>query len=251
MGDESPWSTLFWVVAVVLMAWFVLSVQIPAIETDARVRAQLKSEAAAPQQGATKSRISTEQAALIAKHELAPGLTREAAIDVIGNDVGSWSDTGWVVEIDDGLGYGGMAWIDSRMTPEMVTASWGAPDATREGGLGLEYTYRQPPYGEVQVQFSRYAENVCIIVNTEPTAAYFRKHFPTWTDTQCEMVTARKIVLGMTTELARASWGQPTDINRSVGSWGVHEQWVYRPALSSGSSTYLYFENGILTSWQD
>lgn len=54
----------------------------------------------------------------------------------------------------------------------------------------------------------------------------------------------RKIWIGMTDELAIESWGKPNDINRSVGSWGVHEQWVY-------SSTYLYFENGILTSWQD
>jgi hypothetical protein len=48
----------------------------------------------------------------------------------------------------------------------------------------------------------------------------------------------------MTDEMVRLSWGSPRDINRSVGSWGVHEQWVYY-------SSYLYFENGILTSWQD
>ena len=52
------------------------------------------------------------------------------------------------------------------------------------------------------------------------------------------------IWLGMTTEIARLSWGEPNDINKSVGSWGVHEQWVY-------NCQYLYFENGILTSWQD
>ena len=44
--------------------------------------------------------------------------------------------------------------------------------------------------------------------------------------------------------MALESWGQPDDINRSVGSWGVHEQWVY-------GDEYLYFENGKLTSWQD
>ena len=51
-----------------------------------------------------------------------------------------------------------------------------------------------------------------------------------------------------------ASWGDPVDINRSVGSWGVHEQWVY--SFSSGSTIgyklkYLYFEDEILTSFQD
>jgi len=48
----------------------------------------------------------------------------------------------------------------------------------------------------------------------------------------------------MTKEQVLASWGKPEDINRSVGRWGVHEQWIY-------DSTYLYFENGILTSFQD
>lgn len=57
-----------------------------------------------------------------------------------------------------------------------------------------------------------------------------------------------KIRLGMTKEQVEVSWGKPRDINKSVGSWGVHEQWIYR---KFSHSTYLYFENGILTSWQD
>ena len=54
------------------------------------------------------------------------------------------------------------------------------------------------------------------------------------------------IWLGMTDKMARASLGSPDDVNRTVGSWGVHEQWVYR-----SRDKILYFENGILTSWQD
>ena len=56
----------------------------------------------------------------------------------------------------------------------------------------------------------------------------------------------REIWLGMTDAMARDSWGSPSDINRSVGSWGVHEQWVY-----NRYDAYLYFENGKLNSWQD
>ena len=59
-----------------------------------------------------------------------------------------------------------------------------------------------------------------------------------------EMIMAKKIWLGMTSAMAVESWGRPEDINRSVGAWGTHEQWVY-------GDTYLYFENGVLTSWQD
>lgn len=50
----------------------------------------------------------------------------------------------------------------------------------------------------------------------------------------------------MTDKMAKASLGNPDDINKSTGSWGVHEQWVY-----SKKDIYLYFENGKLTSIQD
>jgi hypothetical protein len=52
--------------------------------------------------------------------------------------------------------------------------------------------------------------------------------------------------IGMTDEMARVSLGAPNDINKTVGSWGVHEQWIYR-----ADDIYLYFENGILTSYQN
>lgn len=52
------------------------------------------------------------------------------------------------------------------------------------------------------------------------------------------------IRIGMTKDMVRASWGEPEDRNRSVGSWGVHEQWIY-------NNTYIYFENDIMTSFQD
>jgi hypothetical protein len=62
--------------------------------------------------------------------------------------------------------------------------------------------------------------------------------------TNGSLVYQKKIRLGMSKEMVIESWGQPKDIHRTVGSWGVHEQWIY-------GETYLYFENGILTSWQD
>ena len=50
--------------------------------------------------------------------------------------------------------------------------------------------------------------------------------------------------IGMNKEMATISLGSPNDINRTVGSWGVHEQWVY-------DEINLYFENGKLTSYQN
>lgn len=49
--------------------------------------------------------------------------------------------------------------------------------------------------------------------------------------------------MGMTKKEAELSWGKPEKVNKSVGSWGVREQWVY-------GYNYLYFKNGNLTSWQ-
>jgi len=50
--------------------------------------------------------------------------------------------------------------------------------------------------------------------------------------------------LGMTEEMAVVSLGYPDKKNRSVGSWGVHEQWIF-------NGLYLYFENGKLNSYQE
>lgn len=54
-----------------------------------------------------------------------------------------------------------------------------------------------------------------------------------------------KIWLGMTANMAVQSWGRPEKINTTVGTFGKHEQWIYP------NNEYLYFENDILTGWQD
>jgi hypothetical protein len=58
-----------------------------------------------------------------------------------------------------------------------------------------------------------------------------------------QAVEQRKIMIGMTREQASLSWGEPDKVNKSVGSWGVKEQWVY-------GNQYLYFTNGRLDSFQ-
>lgn len=50
---------------------------------------------------------------------------------------------------------------------------------------------------------------------------------------------------GMTQSMCRDSWGNPSDIHKTTGSFGVHEQWVY------GLNSYVYFENGIITAIQN
>jgi len=54
----------------------------------------------------------------------------------------------------------------------------------------------------------------------------------------------QQIKIGMTYTQVFLSWGAPQKMNRDVGAWGVKEQWIY-------NNTYLYFENDILTSYQE
>lgn len=59
------------------------------------------------------------------------------------------------------------------------------------------------------------------------------------------LILQKKVKIGMTSEMCVEAWGKPNDINRTTGSWGTHEQWVY------DNDCYLYFENGILTTIQN
>jgi len=58
---------------------------------------------------------------------------------------------------------------------------------------------------------------------------------------------------GMTEEQVEAAIGPPNDVNRSRGSWGTDEQWVYGGLIGETyfSPTYFYFSNGRLESMQD
>lgn len=59
----------------------------------------------------------------------------------------------------------------------------------------------------------------------------------------------QEVMRGMTRAQVQMAWGQPSKINSSIGSYGKHEQWVYR--RGAGAAQYIYFENGIVTSMQD
>ena len=57
------------------------------------------------------------------------------------------------------------------------------------------------------------------------------------------------LVLGMTEKDARASRGGKYTTNRTVSKYGTSEQWVYWD--SCYKPKYLYFDDGILTAWQN
>lgn len=55
-----------------------------------------------------------------------------------------------------------------------------------------------------------------------------------------------EIWIGMSRTQFKEVKGEPTKINRSVYTFGVHEQWIYGEIDAS----YYYFENNILKAWQ-
>ena len=59
-----------------------------------------------------------------------------------------------------------------------------------------------------------------------------------------ELILQGKVKIGMTKEMCIEAWGRPRKINKTTGSWGTHEQWVY-------GRSYLYFEGNRLTSIQN
>lgn len=72
-----------------------------------------------------------------------------------------------------------------------------------------------------------------------------------FTDEEIKLIKEKKIRIGMSEEALIASWGSPRKVNRSVGRYGVHKQYVYGSHSGYSTPTYVYVENGKVTSWQD
>ena len=69
-----------------------------------------------------------------------------------------------------------------------------------------------------------------------------RQAFP---DSEIGLIGQRQLVLGMSEDAMLCMLGYPEDSHRSVGSWGVHTQYVY------GRGHYVYVKNGKVDAWQD
>lgn len=70
-------------------------------------------------------------------------------------------------------------------------------------------------------------------------------------DDEVSLIQRKSIKIGMSELALIASWGDPTTVNKSVGSYGTHKQYVYGGYSRYSSPTYVYVENGQVTSWQE
>ena len=65
-----------------------------------------------------------------------------------------------------------------------------------------------------------------------------------WARQYCEAIVKGKVMAGMNPDQVRAAWGRPDRINRTEVPGHATEEWVY-------GYTYLYFDDGVVTTWQD
>jgi len=74
---------------------------------------------------------------------------------------------------------------------------------------------------------------------------------PEWTNEMKKLVGEGQIKIGMTQEQLLSSWGNPNNVNKNAGGWGVFEQWSYGDVRYPYNVTYyIYLQNGIISSWQ-
>jgi hypothetical protein len=91
-------------------------------------------------------------------------------------------------------------------------------------------------------EYSRFLKAVRTVVVGDPASKTASKFHPA----QVEKKVRTGVTIGMTSdEVEDSSWGKPRSVNRTVVAGHIHEQWVY-----SGSS-FLYFDDGILTAIQN
>lgn len=68
-------------------------------------------------------------------------------------------------------------------------------------------------------------------------------------ETDWAQIDRRQIQIGMNACAALAAWGNPSDIHETATGSGDFIQWVYGDPLYGAQ--YLYFENGVITSFQN
>lgn len=108
-----------------------------------------------------------------------------------------------------------------------------ARDTGRKGFDELDWKYNEKK--DKYIEYSNYNDLTVLAEIEEKT----KKDL-------IEQAKGQNPAIGMTKEEVEASlWGKPEKINRTVTKYSTREQWVY------GNRQYLYFTDGILTSFQD
>lgn len=75
-----------------------------------------------------------------------------------------------------------------------------------------------------------------------------------FTEREWDAIDSKKIFIGMSYLALNCSWGPAGlwgSINKSVGPWGTRLQIVFRECRTYCPTTYVYVENGKISSWSN
>ncbi len=72
-----------------------------------------------------------------------------------------------------------------------------------------------------------------------------------FTPEEWTIIDKQQIAIGKSKLLLLASWGYPTDTNRTTTAKGVFVQWIYQKPTVNYEAAYVYTRDGIITSMQD
>jgi hypothetical protein len=136
-------------------------------------------------------------------------------------------------------------------TPDSLTAFTQLRNDARKYQLRREIELRNAANGPVFVHSERSIE-IDRIIDSKRQAWYVDKYPDTPPEIR-DAILKDQVCLGMSRDQVLASWDIPYAINRTVSGQSSHEQWVYRIDVrrNRNSTTYLYFDNGILRTYQD
>jgi hypothetical protein len=136
-------------------------------------------------------------------------------------------------------------------TPDSLAAFTQLRYDVRKYKLQRETELRQTANGVIFVPIEREIE-IDRILDSKRQTWYVNKYPDTPPEIK-DAILKDRVCLGMSCDQVLASWDIPYTINRTVSSRGSHEQWVYRINVrrNRNSTTYLYFDNGILRTYQD
>jgi hypothetical protein len=95
--------------------------------------------------------------------------------------------------------------------------------------------------------------SACAVLNINTIRKQFFAEHADVTPAVRQAIMNAEVRVGMTEQEVVAAIGYPLDINRSTGSWGTTAQFCYESMsryIQRPKYTYVYFENGRVTSWQ-
>lgn len=108
------------------------------------------------------------------------------------------------------------------------------------GNNSLYAKLESTQYGTVKVRINS-AEKIDGFIEKSLYDKCVKKYGMKWGD----LIAQNRVQVGMTSQMVIDAWGQPDKTNIITGEYGDNEQWVY-----SRDNSYLYFENGKLTTIQ-